>query len=72
MFFLHRSDYSLFSLLGVVVRKKRSLISFTDPIEFHVDHPFIYLLIDRQNVPLFLGSVQQFAAAAAGNDHDEL
>lgn len=62
----------LFSLLGVVARTKRSIISFEDPIEFHADHPFIFLLINKQKVPLFLGSVQQINAATAGNDHDEL
>lgn len=63
---------------GVVVRKKRSLISLTDPIEFHADHPFIYVLAHQQSLPLFFGSVVQLDVATSGtcattvNEHDEL
>ncbi|KAM8712989.1 hypothetical protein ACLKA7_013330 [Drosophila subpalustris] len=57
---------------GVVVRMKRSLVSLEAPIEFHADHPFIYVLAHQQSQPLFFGSVVRLDVATAVNEHDEL
>ncbi|KAH8372383.1 hypothetical protein KR093_011267 [Drosophila rubida] len=63
---------------AVVVRQKRSIISLEEPIEFHADHPFIYMLVHQQSMPLFLGTVVQLDAATSAScapalsEHDEL
>ncbi|XP_034107433.1 antichymotrypsin-2-like isoform X3 [Drosophila albomicans] len=36
---------------------KSCIISLVEPIEFNVDHPFIYMLVHQQSLPLFLGTV---------------
>ncbi|XP_062134422.1 antichymotrypsin-2 isoform X11 [Drosophila sulfurigaster albostrigata] len=63
---------------GVVVRTKRSIISLEEPIEFHADHPFIYMLVHQQSLPLFLGTVVRLEAGTSAscapklNERDEL
>ncbi|XP_002015536.2 uncharacterized protein LOC6590792 [Drosophila persimilis] len=59
---------------GAVVRMKRSIVSLAEPIEFHADHPFIYALVHRADLPLFWGSVvrPQEMASESGAAHNEL
>ncbi|BFG06180.1 serine protease inhibitor 42Dd [Drosophila madeirensis] len=56
---------------GAVVRMKRCIVSLVEPIEFHADHPFIYALLHRADLPLFWGSVVQLEGKANAA-HNEL
>ncbi|KAH8390007.1 hypothetical protein KR200_005256 [Drosophila serrata] len=58
---------------GIVVRRKRAIISLEEPIEFLVDHPFTYALVHQEELPLFWGSVVRLEETPFdSSEHDEL
>ncbi|KAH8279261.1 hypothetical protein KR026_005089, partial [Drosophila bipectinata] len=58
---------------GIVARTKRSVISLEEPTEFLADHPFTYVLVHQEEIPMFWGSVVRLEETASDiSEHDEL
>ncbi|KAH8267113.1 hypothetical protein KR018_007867, partial [Drosophila ironensis] len=58
---------------GAVVRMKRCVESLDVPVEFLADHPFTYVLVHREETPLFWGSVVRLEDTPLDpSEHDEL
>ncbi|XP_032306077.1 uncharacterized protein LOC6494624 [Drosophila ananassae] len=58
---------------GAVVRMKRSIMSLEEPIEFLADHPFTYVLVHQEEIPMFWGSVLRLEETASDpSEHEEL
>lgn len=55
------------------MRRKRAIVSVEEPIEFLVDHPFTYALVNEEELPLFWGSVVRLEETSLdSSEHDEL
>jgi len=67
------SVLSSFHSAGFVMRTKRAITSLEEPIEFLVDHPFTYVLVHQDDLPLFWGSVVRLEENdSVSSEHDEL
>lgn len=52
---------------------KRSIMSLEEPIEFLADHPFTYVLVHQEEIPMFWGSVLRLEETASDpSEHEEL
>ncbi|XP_016940892.3 serine protease inhibitor 42Dd isoform X2 [Drosophila suzukii] len=58
---------------GIGMRTKRAITSLEEPIEFLADHPFTYVLVHQDDLPLFWGSVVRLEENdSVSSEHDEL
>ncbi|XP_037945180.1 serine protease inhibitor 42Dd-like isoform X2 [Teleopsis dalmanni] len=67
---------------GMLMRKKRGIVNFSEPISFIADHPYYYFInhmplvnVDEQEIspiPIFVGSVKTFDNVQSIESHDEL
>lgn len=76
------SIYKKLHLLATVIRKKRALVDFSEIIEFNIEHPFMFKILQRQtsessplnssSLELFAGKIQEIVTSTIENTTNQM